>query len=99
MDVELIDTIKATVFEIWKIKNRIRELKKAGKPVPKYLQGYIRRLDTNLNKMRSVAVYYREYSSIENLQTAGRELHQADEARPHAQDLSDIYSLPAYRHR
>ena len=33
--------------------------------------GYLRRLDRDLNKMRSVAVYYREYSSIENLQLLG----------------------------
>lgn len=71
MDVELIDTIKATVFEIWRTKTRIRECKKEGKPIPKYLQSYLRRLDTNLNKMRSVAVYYKEYSSIENLQLLG----------------------------
>ena len=31
----------------------------------------MRRLDRNLNQMRSVAVYYREYSSIENLQLLG----------------------------
>ena len=71
MDVELIDTIKAAVFEIWRTKTRIRECKKEGKPIPKYLQSYLRRLDTNLNKMRSVAVYYKEYSSIENLQLLG----------------------------
>ena len=40
-------------------------------PVPAYLKGYLRRLDRNLNQMRSVAVYYREYSSIENLQLLG----------------------------
>ena len=71
MDTQLIDTIKGTVYEIWRTKQRVRELKKAGKPVPQYLRGYIRRLDSSLNKMRSVAVYYREYSSIENLQLLG----------------------------
>lgn len=44
---------------------------KNGEPVPPYLKGYPRRLDRDLNKMRSVAVYYREYSSIENLQFLG----------------------------
>ncbi len=71
MDPELIRTIEATVYEIWKIKTRIRELRAKGAPVPEYLKGYLRRLDTSLNKMRSVAVYYREYSSIENLQLLG----------------------------
>jgi len=63
MDEELIDTIKATIYEIWKTKERVRILKGEGKAVPKYLKNYLRTLDTNLNKMRSVAVYYKEYSS------------------------------------
>ena len=42
-----------------------------GKPVPPYLKGYLRRLDRDLNKMRSVAVNYRDYSSNENLQLLG----------------------------
>ena len=71
MDEELIDTIKATIYEIWKTKERVRRLKSEGKDVPKYLKRYLRTLDTNLNKMRSVAVYYKEYSSIENLQLLG----------------------------
>ena len=71
MDEELIDTIKATIYEIWKTKERVRRLKDEGKAVPKYLKRYLRTLDTNLNKMRSVAIYYKEYSSIENLQLLG----------------------------
>ncbi len=71
MDRELIKTIEATVYEIWRTKERIRALNASGKQVPPYLKGYLRRLDRDLNKMRSVAVYYREYSSIENLQLLG----------------------------
>lgn len=71
MDQELIATIEATVYEIWRTKERIRALNAKGEPVPPYLKGYLRRLDRDLNKMRSVAVYYREYSSIENLQLLG----------------------------
>ena len=71
MDAELIRTIEATVYEIWRIKERIRALNAKGATVPDYLKGYLRRLDRDLNKMRSVAVYYREYSSIENLQLLG----------------------------
>ena len=71
MDPELIKTIEATVYEIWRTKERIRSMNARGEEVPQYLKGYLRRLDTNLNKMRSVAVYYREYSSIENLQLLG----------------------------
>ena len=71
MDVELIKTIEATVYEIWRVKERIRSMNADSKPVPQYLKSYLRRLDRDLNKMRSVAVYYREYSSIENLQLLG----------------------------
>ncbi|MBD5231470.1 MAG: hypothetical protein HDS66_04870 [Bacteroidales bacterium] len=71
MDVELIKTIEATVYEIWRTKERIRALNAKGETVPPYLKTYLRRLDRNLNKMRSVAVYYKEYSSIENLQLLG----------------------------
>ena len=71
MDVELIDTIKGVVYEIWKTKAKIRRLRKEGKVVKPYLKGYLRRLDRALNQMRSVAVYYVEYSSIENLQLLG----------------------------
>ena len=71
MDEELIDTIKATIYEIWKTKERVRKMKRECKAVPKYLKNHLRRLDASLNKMRSVAVYYKEYSSIENLQLLG----------------------------
>ncbi len=68
MDPELISTIEGTVYEIWRVKDRIR---KAKGNVPPYLKGRLKRLDRALNQMRSVAVYYREYSSIENLQLLG----------------------------
>jgi len=71
MDKELITTIEATVYKIWSTKQRIRDMKAHGKPVPEYLRNYLRRMDRDLNKMRSVAVYYKEYSSIENLQLLG----------------------------
>lgn len=71
MDPELIDTIKATIWEIWHTKDRIRALTAQGKPVPAYLRGALRTMDKHLNQMRSVAVYYKEYSTIENLQLLG----------------------------
>lgn len=71
MDKELIATIEATVYEIWRLKDKVRKLKAEGQEVPAYLRKQIRCLDRDLNKMRSVAVYYKEYSSIENLQLLG----------------------------
>lgn len=71
MDVNLIECIKGLIYEIWRIKERVRCLKNEGKPIPAYLKKHLRHLDTSLNKLRSVAVYYKEYSSIENLQLLG----------------------------
>ncbi len=71
MDADLIRTIEGTVYEIWRIKSHVRMLSAKGEAVPPYLKNYLRRLDRNLNQMRSVAVYYKEYSSIENLQLLG----------------------------
>ena len=71
MDTELIETIEGTVYEIWRVKERIRTMRAARQPIPKYLKSHLRKLDRQLNQMRSVAVYYKEYSSIENLQLLG----------------------------
>ena len=71
MDPELIATIEATVYEIWRQRQRAIDMVNAGQPAPAWLEKHIRQLDRNLNRMRSVAVYYREYSSIENLQLLG----------------------------
>ena len=71
MDRELIAAIEATVCEIWRIKQRIKSDREAGNTPPDYLRKHLRHLDRQLNQMRSVAVYYKEYSSIENLQLLG----------------------------
>lgn len=71
MDPELIRTIKGTVYEIWRLKEKVREFNAKGITPPSWLRSNIRCLDRNLNKMRSVAVYYKEYSTIENLQLLG----------------------------
>lgn len=71
MDPELIRTIEGTIYEIWRLKQKVRDFRARGVEPPEYLKGYIRRLDRDLNRMRSVAVYYKEYSSIENLQLLG----------------------------
>lgn len=71
MDADLIAAIEATVYEIWRIKSRIKTLRTRQSPIPTYLRNHLRRLDRSLNQMRSVAVYYKEYSSIENLQLLG----------------------------
>lgn len=71
MDPEVIDAIKGLIYEIWRVKQKIRKMRADGLVVPRYLRGHLRRLDRDLNRLRSVAVYYVEYSSIENLQLLG----------------------------
>jgi hypothetical protein len=70
-DGELITTIQGIIFEIWKTKERINELNTQKKTPPTYLRYYLRKLYTDLAKLRSVAVFYKEYSSIENLLVLG----------------------------
>lgn len=53
--------------------NRIAQLKEQRKPVHSLLPNYLKWLALSLNKMRSVAVYYKEYSTLENLQLLGEE--------------------------
>ncbi len=71
MDAELIGAIEGTVYEIWRVKERVRSLRRDKQPIPAYLKTRLRSLDRKLNRMRSVAVYYKEYSTIENLQLLG----------------------------
>ena len=65
MDPELIDTIHGLIFERWDV---LRKMKSENKP---YHKTYLREIDIALAKLRSVAVYYREWSSIENLLLLG----------------------------
>ena len=71
MDPELIAAIEALILRIYELKQRVRECRAKGVEPPAYCQSRIRKLDRQLNQLRSVAVYYKEYSSIENLQLLG----------------------------
>lgn len=70
-DPQIITGIEDLVAEIWDIKQRVRKLKKAGKKVPDYLKYHLRSADRKLNQLRSIAVYYKEYSSLENIDVIG----------------------------
>lgn len=71
MDPELIEAIQSAVYEIWRLKQKVREFAGKGVAPPAWIKKRIRSLDRDLNRMRSVATYYKEYSSIENLQLIG----------------------------
>ena len=73
MDPEIIAAIEAGIYEIWRIKQKILEMRKAGVTPPAYLRNHLRRLDAKINQLRSVATYYREYSSVENVELLGEQ--------------------------
>lgn len=73
MDPRIIEAIEAGVYEIWRIKQKIMEMRQKGIEPPNYLKNHLRRLDANINKLRSVATYYREYSSVENIELLGEQ--------------------------
>ncbi|MCF0208264.1 MAG: hypothetical protein HUK07_02340, partial [Bacteroidaceae bacterium] len=71
MDTEVIAAIEGLVYDIWRLKERIKVVKASGEQPPKDLVYQLRHKDRQLNQLRSVATYYKEYSSIENLQLLG----------------------------
>ena len=71
MDVEVIRAIEGLVYDIWKLKERMKSLKASGQEIPRAWIYQLRHKDRQLNQLRSVATYYKEYSSIENLQLLG----------------------------
>ena len=71
MDTEVIAAIEGLVYDIWKLKERIKSFKKSGETIPKQILYTLKHKDRRLNQLRSIATYYKEYSSIENLQLLG----------------------------
>ena len=71
MDTDVIAAIEGLIYDIWRLKVRIRRIKSSGNEPPKHLIYQLRHKDRQLNQLRSVATYYKEYSSIENLQLLG----------------------------
>ncbi|MDR0685959.1 MAG: hypothetical protein LBF79_00650 [Dysgonamonadaceae bacterium] len=70
-DPELIAAIHGLIYEIWQIKNRIRNDIKQGITPPGYLSTQLKTYYKRLAEFRSIAVYYKEFSSIENLLVLG----------------------------
>ena len=73
MDPKIINAIGAGVYEQWRQHQKIMELRSKGIEPPEYLKGHLRRLDREINRLRSVATYYREYSSVENVELLGEQ--------------------------
>lgn len=73
MDKRVIEAIEGGVYEVWRIKQKIMEMRRQGIEPPSYLRNHLRRLDQNINRLRSTATYYREYSSVENVELIGEQ--------------------------
>lgn len=72
-DSELIDLIRALCYEIWRLESKVRDLRDRGVDPPSYLRKELRSLHTSLCRMRSVAVDYREVSTIDNMVVLGEQ--------------------------
>lgn len=70
-DPEVIGLIRALVAEVRHIEIRAGEMRRKGVEPPQYLKGELRRLHRSLCQLRSVAVDYREVSTIDNLVVLG----------------------------
>lgn len=70
MDPRVIEAIRGQVYEIWRIRQKLKSGDLQTATVDR-LTRQLRRLDRELNQLRSVAVYYRECSSIENIELIG----------------------------
>lgn len=70
-DPELIELIRAYVAEIRHIEIRVEEMLRKGITPPPYLRSELKRLHRDLCRLRSVAVDYREVSTIDNLVVLG----------------------------
>ena len=70
-DPEVIGLIRALVAEINHIERRVIDMRSRGVMPPEYLKKELRRLHTQLCRLRSIAVDYREVSTIDNLVVLG----------------------------
>lgn len=69
-DEDLIALIQSGVFELWRLRKQIDEAKAKGSVSNTLLNKYSS-LQNELEKLRSVALYYGEFSSIWNMQILG----------------------------
>jgi hypothetical protein len=70
-DSELITTIHGIIYEIWRLKSKVREFYQKGNNPPDHIRIRLKQMYRNLAEFRSIAVYYKEFSSIENLLVLG----------------------------
>lgn len=69
-DQELIKVIQGIIYEIWAKKEEVKRRRAKGQE-PGYLISYIKTLYKSLAQLQRVAVFYKEYSSIDNMLILG----------------------------
>lgn len=69
MDPELVEGVEGLIFQIWKLKQKI----KRNPEKETYINKQIDRLNQQLDFLRSKCLIYKEYSSIENLALLGED--------------------------
>lgn len=69
-DPKLIELIQSGVCELWRMRQRIQAAEQAGE-VPAHLYHLYKNLSDDVERLRSVALYYGEFSSIWNMQVLG----------------------------
>ncbi len=70
-DPELIEGIRGLVYELCLIRRRVLDMKSKGVAPPPYLRKEFARISADLCRLRSVAVDYREVSTIDNMVVLG----------------------------
>lgn len=70
-DPELIMVIRTLAAQIYKLEQRVRKLREKGQEPPAYLRKEYMRMCKDLSQLRSVALDYREVSTIDNLVVLG----------------------------
>ena len=71
MDPELIAAIVALRDERWKHLNRIKQF--GVDSVPDYLPKRVARIEQQLSVLRKYALFYRTYSTLENIEVLGEQ--------------------------
>jgi hypothetical protein len=87
MDPELIETIQGLVHEQWRLKSRLQEEDSLR------VKYQLNSVNKTLRELRSIAVYYREWSSIENMLILGEKyIHQMKRDLPPMVFMTSILS-------
>lgn len=94
-NVDDIEMIKGIIYEIWRLRDKKKNIRAAGDIAPRYIDDRIRSYMLVLSQLRSRTLYYKEYSSIENLAILGEDyIRQMKRDLPPLTFRTSILCLP-----